>query len=61
MGGGSRATVAITFLVKRTDDDGSATIHCTDIGVDLTREQKLNRIGKAASLAGLESIPHAES
>lgn len=40
-GGGSRNTVAVTFLVKHPDHSGPATIHYRDIGDYLTREQKL--------------------
>ncbi|QIX27219.1 DEAD/DEAH box helicase [Nocardioides sp. JQ2195] len=53
---GSRATVAVTVLVKNpTSDsvDGHATIHYTDIGDYLTREQKLAMLSDAGSVLGL--------
>jgi predicted helicase len=52
---GSRATVAITVLVKRSGGTGRATVHYTDIGDYLTREQKLAKIAEAGSVAGLKS------
>lgn len=51
---GSRATVAITVLVKRSGGSGRATIHYTDIGDYLTREQKLEKVAAAGGLTGLE-------
>lgn len=54
---GSRATVAITLLVKNPDTkDGPATIHYTDIGDYLTREQKLTAITEAGSVTNLASV-----
>ena len=53
---GSRATVAITVLVKHPDARGRATIHYTDIGDYLTREQKLARVAEAGGVAGLEPV-----
>lgn len=52
---GSRATVAITVLVKNPEDTGPAVIHYTDVGDCLTRAQKLAQIDEAASISGLES------
>lgn len=52
-GGGSRATVAITLLVKDPAQDGPATVHYTDIGDYLTREQKLAAIADTASTGAL--------
>lgn len=49
-GGGSRATVAITLLVRDPAGSGAARIHYTDIGDYLTREQKL------ATIAGADSV-----
>ncbi|MBR4383036.1 MAG: DEAD/DEAH box helicase, partial [Selenomonadaceae bacterium] len=43
-GGGSRAPIAITILVKTTDHAGDAEIFYRDIGDYLTREEKLLRI-----------------
>ncbi|WP_244542693.1 DEAD/DEAH box helicase [Actinomyces glycerinitolerans] len=40
-GGGSRATVAITFLVKDPAHSGPAVLHYRDIGDYLSREDKL--------------------
>lgn len=57
-GGGSRATVAITLLVKDTSKTGSATIHYTDIGDYLTAEQKLAKVALAGKVTGLESVIH---
>ena len=54
-GSGSRATVAITVLVKLPDEvpDKGAEIHYFDIGDYLTREQKLSKI---AGLVGIEVL-----
>jgi predicted helicase len=52
---GSRATVAITVLVKRPGGSGLATIHYTDIGDYLTREQKLSKVAEAASVRSLDA------
>lgn len=54
-GAGSRATVAITLLVKKSDAVGPATIYYTDVGDYLTREQKLARVAEARSLGDLAS------
>ncbi len=61
-GGGSRATVAITVLVKDPNRRGPATIHYTDIGDYLTREDKLTKITEAGSVTSLpatEITPNA--
>ena len=55
-GGGSRATVAITILVRNTTKTGPARIHYKDIGDYLTREQKLDIVAKAKSVNGLEIV-----
>lgn len=55
-GGGSRATVAITLLVKDPTHDGPARVHYTDIGDYLTREEKLTKIADAARVSGLEPV-----
>ncbi|MGD8151389.1 type ISP restriction/modification enzyme [Ornithinimicrobium sp. Y1694] len=57
-GGGSRATVTITVLVKDPARPGPATIHYTDIGDYLTREQKLAKIAKARSVTALHDARH---
>lgn len=54
-GGGSRATVAITVLVKNPAKSGPATIHYTDIGDYLSREEKLAKIADAKSVLDLPS------
>jgi predicted helicase len=54
-GGGSRATVAITVLVKNPDCTGAARVHYTDIGDYLTREQKLTKVAEARRFSGLRS------
>ncbi|MGF9753763.1 type ISP restriction/modification enzyme [Microvirga sp. 0TCS3.31] len=55
-GGGSRATVAITVLVKKPGAEGTATVHYTDIGDYLTREEKLKKVAEAGGVTGLESL-----
>lgn len=57
-GGGSRATVAITVLVKDPARTGPATIHYTDIGDYLSREQKLAAIADAGSVTNLHQAQH---
>jgi len=44
-GGGSRNTVAITFLVRTPGHTGPAVLHYRDIGDYLTREDKLAIVG----------------
>lgn len=53
-GEGSRTGVAITVLVKRRDHEGSARVHYADIGDYLSREEKLERIARDASIAGTD-------
>ncbi len=53
-GGGSRATVAVTILVKDIVRSGPARIHYTDIGDYLSREDKLAKVSAAKSHQGLE-------
>jgi predicted helicase len=55
-GGGSRATVAITLLVKNPTKTGPAKIHYKDIGDYLTREQKLETVAEVKSVNGLEMV-----
>jgi len=63
-GGGSRATVAVTLLVKDPSRPGRARIHYTDIGDYLNREEKLARVAAAGRVTRLESAiqitPNAE-
>ncbi|MFC7404816.1 DEAD/DEAH box helicase [Georgenia alba] len=54
-GGGSRATVAITLLVKDPNNTGPATIHYTDIGDYLTAEQKLSKVADVGSVFDLHT------
>ncbi|WP_284304484.1 type ISP restriction/modification enzyme [Mobilicoccus caccae] len=53
---GSRATVAITVLVKDPTHTGSSRIHYTDIGDYLTRRQKLDLIAAASDITGLDAM-----
>ncbi|MFG1740256.1 DEAD/DEAH box helicase [Micromonospora chalcea] len=53
-GGGSRATVAITVLVKNPSRSGAATIHYADVGHYLTTEQKLAKVAAAGSVMDLD-------
>lgn len=53
---GSRATVAITVLVKKLGQAQPATIHYTDIGDYLTRNEKLARVAEARSISGLAAF-----
>lgn len=57
-GGGSRATVAITLLVRNPDKAGPATIHYTDIGDYLTAQQKLAATSQAGDVTELEPVTH---
>ena len=56
-GGGSRATVAITLLVRDSTKTGPAAIHYADVGDYLTREEKLRAVDDARSVAALGSVP----
>lgn len=61
-GGGSRAPVAVTLLVRKPDYAGPATIHYHDIGDYLSREEKLNRIegfGDISQLPWDTIVPNA--
>ena len=54
-GSGSRAGVAVLLLVKRPGPvTGPAAIHYYDIGDYLSREQKLETVGKAFSSKMIE-------
>jgi len=55
-GGGSRNTVAITFLVRTPGHTGPAVLHYRDIGDYLTREDKLAIVG-ADHLASIDWQP----
>ncbi|MGP9843321.1 DEAD/DEAH box helicase [Brachybacterium sp. 107] len=55
-GGGSRATVAITILVKDPDRTGPAAIYYTDVGEYLSADEKLKKVASARSVFGLEGV-----
>jgi predicted helicase len=55
-GGGSRATVAVTVLVKNPNFDGQAKVFYTDVGDYLAREEKLARVVEAGGFFGLEPV-----
>ncbi len=50
-GEGTRTPIAITFLVKKPNHSGEATIYYHDIGDYLTREQKLSLVKGFRSIA----------
>lgn len=52
-GGGSRAPIAITLLVKNPDAAQHGQIHFHDIGDYLSREEKLETIRRFGSIAGI--------
>jgi predicted helicase len=54
-GSGSRAPIAISLLVKNPAASGHGQIYFHDIGDYLSREQKLEKIGNFASVAGIET------
>lgn len=54
-GGGSRAPVAISLLVKNPGAQEGGVIHFRDIGDYLTRDQKLEVIAEYASVAGISA------
>jgi predicted helicase len=56
-GGGSRATVAITVLVRNPERPRPATVLYTDIGEYLTTEEKLAKVAAAESIRGVEAVP----
>ncbi|KGN29914.1 hypothetical protein N802_10215 [Knoellia sinensis KCTC 19936] len=53
---GSRATVAITVLVKDPTQNGPARISFSDIGDYLSRDQKLAKVAATGRLSALESV-----
>jgi predicted helicase len=55
-GGGSRATVAVTILVRNPERSGATSVTYTDVGDYLTAEQKLAKVASAGSILGLGSI-----
>lgn len=54
-GQGSRAPIAISFLIKNTNSANKGTIHFHDVGDYLTTEQKLTKISTFRSVAGIGS------
>jgi predicted helicase len=52
-GGGSRAPIAITLLVKNPEAKGKGRILFHDIGDYLSREEKLARVAEFKSIAGI--------
>jgi predicted helicase len=55
-GGGSRATVAVTVLVKNPERAAPVALRYTDIGDYLTSQEKLLRVREAGSVLGLEHL-----
>ena len=53
-GSGSRASIAITLLVKNPDKKGKCKLHYHDIGDYLSREDKLKIISDFGSLKGMK-------
>lgn len=51
--GGSRAPIAISFLVKNPEAKEQGQIYCHDIGDYLSREEKLTKIAEFHSVAGI--------
>jgi len=60
-GSGSRAPIAISLLVKNPNIGGVAQIYFHDVGDYLSREEKLERLRKFASVAGVDSAAHWKS
>ena len=54
-GGGSRAPIAISLLVKNPDAHEHGCIYFHDIGDYLSRDEKLERISSFGSIAGIEA------
>lgn len=55
-GGGSRAPIAITLLIKNSDSTRRGGIHFHDIGDSMSREEKLRRIEEFGSIAGIGRV-----
>jgi len=55
-GGGSRAPIAITFLVKNPASTEMSCIRIHDIGDYLSREEKLQKIVDFGSIAGISKV-----
>ncbi len=52
-GSGSRTPIAVTLLIKRPGDQGSAKLHYHDIGDYLSREEKLDIIKNFGSISAI--------
>ncbi|MBO7412023.1 MAG: DEAD/DEAH box helicase, partial [Ottowia sp.] len=59
-GSGSMAGIAISFFVKNPQAAERGKIHYFDIGDDLSREEKLQKIATLASTAGIDALPEGE-
>lgn len=57
-GGGSRAGVAVTVLVKDPTSKGPVRIHYADIGEYLSREEKLAKVATAQRVSDLGPVTH---
>lgn len=55
-GGGSRAPIAISILVKNPDAAQHGQIYFNDIGDYLSREEKLEKVSAFASIAGIAEV-----
>lgn len=55
-GGGSRASVAVTLLVKNPSRSEPGVVHYADVGDYLSRDEKLGRIAQAGSVLDLASV-----
>ncbi len=60
-GAGSQATVTVTMLVKDPANLGPATIHYTDVGDFLTRDEKLARVAESTRVAESRGVMGLES
>ncbi|MBR5949873.1 MAG: DEAD/DEAH box helicase [Actinomycetaceae bacterium] len=60
-GSGSRAPIAISFLVKNPDAAEHGKICFYDIGDYLSRDDKLKKIKTLGSIAGIDALPADES
>ncbi len=55
-GSGSRAPIAISFLVKNPGRSNQNLVHFFDIGNYLSREQKLAKLDELVSISGISSL-----
>ncbi|MDR6539467.1 type ISP restriction/modification enzyme [Variovorax soli] len=54
-GGGSRAPIAISVLVKNPKAKATGQVHFHDVGDYLSREEKLQKVAGFGSIAGIEA------